>query len=335
MVEIRFRVRGPGWVETVTATPDWTIQKLLDHLREKQGAEASALKYGYPLKNIDLSNTSATIEPLNLKGEAITFVPKEDNTPAAPPEVPTAMKPAFKPKAVEPDHTVIEWPEKDGYLALRVMPDDNSCMFTAFGGVLQIPDPAPALRRQVGEYILAHPDKFDKVVLEMEPQRYAQTMLSPERWGGAIELSVLSDIYDIEICSVDVKVCEPTQRSKLSKYRSNKPKSQRVDRYGEGKATRCLLLYSGVHYDRIAFTMDLSLPVDFDETKWDVGNDAVVEMAQRLAKQLKDKHYFTDTTDFVLRCDVPGCGWIGAGAAEASKHMKETGHSALSEMEIT
>lgn len=81
--------------------------------------------------------------------------------------------------------------------------------------------------------------------------------------------------------------------------------------------------------------MDLSLPVDFDETKWDTGNDGVVEMAQRLARQLKDKHYFTDTTDFVLRCDVPGCGWIGAGAAEASKHMKETGHSALSEMEIT
>ena len=81
--------------------------------------------------------------------------------------------------------------------------------------------------------------------------------------------------------------------------------------------------------------MDLSLPVDFDETKWDTGNDAVLEMAQKLARQLKDAHYFTDTNDFVLKCDVPGCGWIGAGAAGASKHMKDTGHSALSEMEIT
>lgn len=222
MSEIRFRVRGPGWVETVTATPDWTIQKLLDHLKEKQGAEPTALKYGYPLKNIDLSNANATIEPLNLKGEAITFVPKEDSTagPAAPPEVPTATKPAFKPKAVEADHTVIEWPEKDGFLALRVMPDDNSCMFTAFGGVLQIPDPAPALRREVGEYILAHPGKFDKVVLEMEPQRYAQKMQSPDVWGGAIELSILSDIYDIEICSVDVKVCA---RNSLRRIRLARP----------------------------------------------------------------------------------------------------------------
>lgn len=81
--------------------------------------------------------------------------------------------------------------------------------------------------------------------------------------------------------------------------------------------------------------MDLSLPVDFDETKWDTMNDEVVEKARKLAKQLKDAHYFTDTTDFVLRCDVPDCGWIGAGMVEAGKHQKETGHSALSEMEIT
>lgn len=196
------------------------------------------------------------------------------------------------------------------------MPDDNSCMFTAFGGVLQRADPAPALRREVAAYILAHPTKYTTVVLEMEPARYAATIQDPQRWGGAIELSILSDIYDLEICSVDVK-------------------TQRVDRYGEGKPSRCLLLYSGIHYDRIAFTMDLSLPVEFDEVKWDADNDAVLVMAQKLARQLKDKHYFTDTTDFVLKCDVPNCGWIGAGMKEASKHMRETGHQALSEMQIT
>lgn len=87
------------------------------------------------------------------------------------------------------------------------MPDDNSCMFTAFGGVLQRADPAPTLRREVAEYILSHPEKFDQVVLEMDPQRYARLIQTPDRWGGAIELSILSDIYDIEICSVDVKVC--------------------------------------------------------------------------------------------------------------------------------
>lgn len=118
MADIRFRVRGPGWVETVTASPDWTIQHLLDHLKEKQGAEPLALKYGWPLKTIDLSDKSAAIAPLSLKGEAITFVPKEEATASASdaPEIPEATKPAFQPKRVEPDATVLEWPEKDGYL---------------------------------------------------------------------------------------------------------------------------------------------------------------------------------------------------------------------------
>lgn len=117
MADIRFRVRGPGWVETVTAAHDWTIQNLLDHLKEKQDAEPLALKFGWPLKTIDLSNTSASIAPLNLKGEAITFVPKESaSSSSSAPEVPAETKPAFQPKKVEPDATVLEWPEKDGYL---------------------------------------------------------------------------------------------------------------------------------------------------------------------------------------------------------------------------
>lgn len=129
MAEIRFRVRGPGWVETVTATPEWTIQQLLDLLKEKQGAEPSALKYGYPLKAIDLSNTSASIEPLKLKGEAITFVPKEDPAASAASAAPVPSKPAFVPKKVEPDATVIEWPEKDGYLGtLPAVLHHHSCI---------------------------------------------------------------------------------------------------------------------------------------------------------------------------------------------------------------
>lgn len=86
------------------------------------------------------------------------------------------------------------------------MADDNSCMFTAFGGVIPLADPARILRREVADYILSHPDKYDKVVLEMEPERYCRLIRTSNRWGGAIELSILSDIYNMEICSIDVKV---------------------------------------------------------------------------------------------------------------------------------
>lgn len=87
------------------------------------------------------------------------------------------------------------------------MPDDNSCMFTAFGGVMGIPDPAAEVRAQVASHILAHPDKYSKVVLEnTEPALYAHRIQDPQRWGGSIELQCLSEIYGIQICSIDVKV---------------------------------------------------------------------------------------------------------------------------------
>jgi ubiquitin thioesterase OTU1 len=86
------------------------------------------------------------------------------------------------------------------------MPDDNSCMFTAVGGALGIDDPSRVLRQQVVDYILSNPDEYPKVVLGDEPARYTSRMKQLDTWGGAIELSILSKIYDIEISSIDVKV---------------------------------------------------------------------------------------------------------------------------------
>jgi ubiquitin thioesterase OTU1 len=71
---------------------------------------------------------------------------------------------------------------------LRVMPDDNSCMFTAFGGALGIADPSRFLRKQIGEYILSHPDEYTKAILGEEPSKYARRMQQLDVWGGAIEL---------------------------------------------------------------------------------------------------------------------------------------------------
>ena len=85
------------------------------------------------------------------------------------------------------------------------MPDDNSCMFTSVGGAIPIADPSGILRNEVGEYILNHPEEYTKAILGEEPSRYVRRMKEKDTWGGAIELSILSDIYKIQICSVDVK----------------------------------------------------------------------------------------------------------------------------------
>ena len=89
---------------------------------------------------------------------------------------------------------------------LRVMPSDNSCLFTAFGGALPSQVPAPHLRKMMAEYIHQHPEIYNEAVLGSPPQQYCQSIQDPDRWGGGIELSILSSIFEVQIITFDVQV---------------------------------------------------------------------------------------------------------------------------------
>ncbi|ERT02611.1 ubiquitin thioesterase OTU1 [Sporothrix schenckii 1099-18] len=328
MAPIRIRVRGPREIVTLEAADEWTLAQLLTLIREKTGVDGFTLKAAYPPTALDLSDAeSKTLAPLKLNGETLMVIPTDGGlaggppsgvqAPVAPAPPPAPTQKPFTPKRVDVDETVVPWDEGGGYLVLRVMPDDNSCMFTAFGGVMGISDPAARVRAEVASHILAHPDKYTKVVLEnTEPFVYANRIKDPERWGGSIELQCLSEIYGIQICSIDVKY-------------------GRVDTYGLDKDTRCILLYSGIHYDRIAQSFDLGLPVDMDVTQWRVDDDSVIDKAKQLADKLRSAHYYTDTQTMAIRCEMPGCeNWLGSGQRDMVKHTKETGHTAFSELSI-
>ncbi|KAH8887037.1 OTU-domain-containing protein [Thozetella sp. PMI_491] len=310
---IQVRLRAPSGQSRLELDDTTTYAQFLDLVKEKTGLTKFTLKYGYPLKDLrpGPEESETTVKDLKLHGETIVVASLESAEPTAPPPAPE--KPKFEPKGVEPDETVVKWPQRGGYVVLRVMPDDNSCMFTAVGGALGIDDPSRVLRQQVVDYILSNPVEYPKVVLGDEPARYTARMKQLDTWGGAIELSILSKIYDIEISSIDVK-------------------SLRVDRFGEDKELRCIILYSGIHYDRIAFTMDLTHPVEVDVTKWSADDDEALDKARELAGKLNNLHYYTDTTDFVIKCEI--CNWIGQGTKEAAEHEKKTGHGQFGEMEI-
>jgi ubiquitin thioesterase OTU1 len=95
------------------------------------------------------------------------------------------------------------------------MPSDNSCLFTAFGGALPNQLPAHQLRRMMAEYILEHPDTYTEAVLGSPPSQYCRSIQDPDRWGGGIELSILSSIFEIQICTFDVQVCAMNVRHML------------------------------------------------------------------------------------------------------------------------
>jgi hypothetical protein len=88
----------------------------------------------------------------------------------------------------------------------------------------------------------------------------------------------------------------------------------RVDRFNEGRPTRCLLCYSGIHYDTIVQSpsdpphMKANLPPEFDKRIWDADDEDIVSKAQDLCKMLQERHYFTDTGGMPIKCEI--CGWV-------------------------
>lgn len=93
-------------------------------------------------------------------------------------------------------------------------------MFRALGIALEhdAPKSAEKLRQRVAEEIVKDSDTWSEPVLGMEPRRYADKMLKSTTWGGAIELAVISKVYQTEIDSVDVQTGRTDRRSAASSY---------------------------------------------------------------------------------------------------------------------
>lgn len=89
------------------------------------------------------------------------------------------------------------------------MPDDNSCLFRAFGTAVLPGDDLsmPELRSVVATTIQGNPELYSKVVLEKEPDNYCRWIQTPDAWGGAIEMGILAEAFGTEVVCIDVQVC--------------------------------------------------------------------------------------------------------------------------------
>jgi ubiquitin thioesterase OTU1 len=208
------------------------------------------------------------------------------------------------------------------FMILREIPDDNSCLFNAIGYVLENKClyKAPQLRDSkhktvnttfislvVAEYILARPLTYTTAVLGQKPSDYARWIRQSDKWGGAIELSIFSEIYGVEIASFDVQ-------------------TGRMDLFGEGKGyhNRVYLQYTGIHYEAFAQSPKPDAPQSQDTALFPSADQLVLEQVRELVQVAKAAHRYTDTSGFALRCDDCQVGIKGQG--EAQKHAQQTGH---------
>lgn len=198
-----------------------------------------------------------------------------------------------------------------GILLKKVVPSDNSCLFSSVYYLMNGNIDTSKLRevRQiVANVITAHPDLYNEGILEKSNKEYCKWILKDSSWGGAIELSILSEHYLVEVVAIDAK-------------------TGLLNRFGEDKfyPRRIIVMYDGIHYDPIHMeTFEGSI-----ETIFSCDEGSILQQAQEIAEQSKHCGLYTDTNTFTLECKQ--CGTIIRGDEQALQHAKSTGHSKFEE----
>ncbi|KAL5715408.1 OTU protein [Ranunculus cassubicifolius] len=187
----------------------------------------------------------------------------------------------------------------DCIVVRRVIPSDNSCLFNAVGYVMEHDKhKATELRQVIAATVASDPVKYSEAFLGKTNEDYCAWILDSDKWGGAIELSILAEYYGREIAAYDIQTC-------------------RCDLYGQEKKypERVMLIYDGLHYDALAMCPSEGAPEEFDQTIFIVYTDRTIGQVEGHALNLvKDAH----------RCGVCQIGVIGQ--KEAVEHAQATGH---------
>ncbi|GLC69894.1 hypothetical protein PLESTF_000892900, partial [Pleodorina starrii] len=178
----------------------------------------------------------------------------------------------------------------------RVIDSDNSCLFNAVGYVMERSrSRADALRKVVAQVVAGDPITFNDGFLGKDVQEYCNWIQQRDKWGGAIELFILSQHYGREIAAFDIQ-------------------TKRCDIYGQDKGypERALLIYDGLHYDALAVAAFEGGPEELDVTMFRPGGAegaAIMEAAEKLVAATHAARQFTDTANFTLRCGVCQMGF--------------------------
>jgi hypothetical protein len=115
-------------------------------------------------------------------------------------------------------------------------------------------------------------------------------------WGGAIELTILANHFETEIASIDVET------GRIDHFTPSE-----INQNNSGN--RCILIYSGIHYDAVSLAPIEDVPPEFHQTRmpvmsYDPQTDFILNAAKKLADKLRQKRAYTNTATFTLKCEV-------------------------------
>jgi ubiquitin thioesterase OTU1 len=155
----------------------------------------------------------------------------------------------------------------DLYPIRREVDADNSCLFSAVAYLIDRTNfnekSSLYFRHIIVNYLLE--DKFDNTFLEQSKEQYIDFIQNPKNWGGALEVKMFSEIFQIQIACIDVK-------------------TNRIDIYGEDKKypQRIYLFYNGIHYDPLVMNYNITTDSCIDITIFDSNDMETFELMKSL-----------------------------------------------------
>lgn len=303
--EWTLRLRTPKGVIPFHVSPNNTFYELLETIgnmmNEKPAPNCVMIRGGYPVKEI-YTDRLTKISSMDLKNGDILIAQIK------PPDA--ALLPPLKEDTVA-KNTVQEPSSSngEGIILRRVVPADNSCLFTAISKIFHSD---LKLREIIAQEILDKTAVYESI-LDQEPLAYSSWILNKSNWGGAIEIAILSKYFQSEIAVCDIQ-------------------TGRMDVFGQEEKyiQRGYLLYDGIHYDALVLVFDATQPEDCDVTLFQPKDEYVAQQALKLAAKAKNERQFTDISGFSLRCGV--CNKALVGVKQAEEHSRETNHQNFVEL---
>lgn len=285
--------------------PQDKVAQLKSKLAEITGISVRALHVlgGFPPRTIDLENETATIEESGIVSGDTLIVEERQ----------VVCNGGIRGDVAQSHIAEESFGDRPGVLMKMVVPADNSCLFTSVGYVLNgkiDPSCASFMRNIIANAVAADKDEYSEAFLGRPNSEYCNWILKPDSWGGAIELSILSKFYGLEIAVIDSI-------------------NGIINRFGEDQhyAQRVFLIFDGIHYDPLYLR-----PLDDGsiQTIFPTEDKRILLEAAQLAKDVKSSHQFTDVQKLALICN--DCKAKLNGHIAAQKHAKETGHTDFGEV---
>jgi len=235
---IKIQLRGPGSQKHVLSELDTTVsfgdfQKLVQ-LKTGLHPFKQILCTGFPPKAIlaDSEDPTVTLATVGIRnGDAILVKERDDDD--------EETKGVKQGQGWEYPPTI----PKSGMMVRKEASADNSCLFHTIMILLASQDKnrsigsTQELRELIANVVASDPVKYNATFLGMPSQYYQTDIRHPDKWGGAIELSIFSINYQTEIITFDFH-------------------HLREDRFGEGEGykKRVFVIYSGNHYDAMVYS---------------------------------------------------------------------------------